>query len=177
MSVVEQVLDDRNGIVAGRRRIARAVGRGRCRRASCARISSATVVGRHHGDLGAEPGKQAQDVALDAVVDGDDVRCDGSSCRPKPCVPGPGRLAPDRSSGRQVTSLRQVEPDQARARPRPRRFRSSRSKRAVGGMRDDARWACPCRGSARSARRVSMPAKRDDAAALQPGVEAAAAAR
>jgi hypothetical protein len=39
----------------------------------CARISSAGRRCRKHGHFAAGVGQQAQDVALDAVIDGDDV--------------------------------------------------------------------------------------------------------
>ena len=37
------------------------------------RMSSALAVGRHHGDAAAVLGEHAQDVALGAVIDGDDL--------------------------------------------------------------------------------------------------------
>ncbi len=64
-----------------------------------ARMSSARGLGRHDGDLGAEAGKQAQDVALDAVVEA--TTCmDGLVLFAIAFVPDPGRFAPDARTGR-----------------------------------------------------------------------------
>ena len=70
--LLKQFLDDRNGIFAGGGRVARAVGE-----EDAIGIERQDVLGGrgrgHDGDVAAGLGEQAQDVALHAVVDGDDL--------------------------------------------------------------------------------------------------------
>ena len=69
----DQLAQHRHGIFAGRRRIARAV-----RQEDAVGLVAQDVLGRrgrrHHGDPAAMRGQHAQDVALGAVIDGDDVK-------------------------------------------------------------------------------------------------------
>ena len=59
-----------------------------------ASMSSAVRRRRHDRDLAAGAGQAAQDVALDAVVDGDDVELRRCSCAAVAFAPHPGRLVP-----------------------------------------------------------------------------------
>ena len=85
--VLDQCADHRHRIFAGRCRIARAVGE-----ENAVGLERQNVGGRglrrHHRHLAVIAGELAQDVALDAVVDGDDVkfrrRAFRRSLRPKP---------------------------------------------------------------------------------------------
>jgi hypothetical protein len=69
---LDQLLDDWHGIFAGSRRVARAV-----RQKDAIRLHGKYIFGarrrRHHRDLAVETGKKAQDIALDAVIEADDV--------------------------------------------------------------------------------------------------------
>src|ERR1700738_1056644 len=58
-----------------------------------ARISSADVGAGHTGVRAPSPGRQPQNIALDAVVDGNDVEL-GRGLPAKPLFPGPGRFVP-----------------------------------------------------------------------------------
>ena len=72
LPVATSFLDLGHGIFAGRGRIARAV-----RQEDAVGLERQDVLGRvrrrHDGDPAAGPARQAQDVALHAVVDGDDM--------------------------------------------------------------------------------------------------------
>ena len=78
---VDDVLDDRHGVFSGRRRIAGAVGE-----KHAVGLEREDVLGgglrRHDRHLAAGAGEQAQDVALDAVVDRDDVEFRRCPARP-----------------------------------------------------------------------------------------------
>ena len=75
-------------------------------------MSSAEVVRRHHRHLAALAGEQAQDVALDAVVDGDDVEL-AVVLPPVALAPLPRRLVPGEALARRH-HRHQVHADQAR---------------------------------------------------------------
>ena len=70
--LVQQRADHRHGVFAGRRRVAGAVGQ-----EHAVGLHRQDLVGGggggHDGDLAAGLGQQAQDVALHAVIDGDDL--------------------------------------------------------------------------------------------------------
>ena len=88
----DQLLDHRHGVFAGRRRIARAV-----RQEHAVRLERHDVLGRglgrHHRHLAAGAGEQAQDVALDAVVDRDHVEF-RIGLAAEALAPDPRRLVP-----------------------------------------------------------------------------------
>jgi hypothetical protein len=94
---VDHAADRRHGIFAGRGRDRRGRSTGRRRPAS-----GEDVVGggrrRHDGDAAAVVGEQAQDVALDAVVDAT-TWCFGRPAGRSPC-PTPRRSRPRCSAGR-----------------------------------------------------------------------------
>ncbi len=69
---LDQLLDGGDGIVAGGRRIAGAIGQEHAIGIVREDFGGGGG-GRKHGDLGAFIGEAAQDIALGAVVDGDDV--------------------------------------------------------------------------------------------------------
>ncbi len=108
---LQQILDHRHGIFAGRLRVAGTVGKEDAVRLHGQDFFRAGL-GRHDGDLGAETGEQAQDVALDAIVDRHHVQR-RRVLFAKTLVPGPGRLAPDRGLAR-GDFLGEVQPDQTR---------------------------------------------------------------
>ena len=89
---VDHLLDHRHRIFAGLGGIAGAVGQ-----EHAVRLHRQDVFGRggrrHHRDLAAVAGEQPQDVALDAVVDGDDVEL-GLGLPAKAFFPGPRRFVP-----------------------------------------------------------------------------------
>src|SRR6516165_7882444 len=71
--LLDQLADDRHRILAGRGRIARPVGEEsavRFERQSIGRAGG----GWHHGDFASIAGKLTEDIALDPVIDGDDVK-------------------------------------------------------------------------------------------------------
>ncbi len=159
-AAVDQLLDHRHRVFAGRRRIARAV-----RQEHAVRLQRQDVFGRgrrrHHRHLAAGRGEQAQDVALDAVVDGDDMEfavllpAVAFAQRPRRLVPGealrgssPSAPGPCRR-GRAIRAL----PSSAR-RDRTCRRAHARSRRS----------ACPCSRISAVSARVSMPGEADDAA-------------
>ena len=129
-------------------------------------------LGRHDGDLGAEPGEQAQDVALDAVVDGDDMHR-RLGLLAKAFVPDPGRLAPDRGLAR-GDLLGEVEADQAGP-GRGAALQVVEVEDAVRRMRDDG--VGHALFADQRGQRAGVDARqRDDAAPLQPLVEVGAGA-
>ena len=88
----DQFFDDRHRVFAGRRRIARAIGE-----ENPVRLQRHDVFGRSLGrddrDLAASAGEEAENVALDAVVDRDDVEF--RICQPRiALVPGPRCFVP-----------------------------------------------------------------------------------
>ena len=91
-AALHNLLDDGHRVLAGLRRIARAV-----RQEHAVGLQRHDVVGRrfgrHHRHLAAGAGEQAQDVALDAVVDGDDVEF-RLFLAAKTFLPLPRRLVP-----------------------------------------------------------------------------------
>ena len=107
--------DHRHRIFAGRRRIAGAVGE-----EHAVRLERHDVLGRglrrHHRDLAAAAGEQAQDVALDAVVDRDHVEF--RLVLPAVALaPLPRRLVPGEALAR-GHHRHQVHADEARPRAR-----------------------------------------------------------
>ena len=70
---LDQLFDFRHGIGAGRRRIAGAVGQKHAVRLALENLLG-TRRGRHHGQPAAQAGQLAQDVALQPIIDGDDMK-------------------------------------------------------------------------------------------------------
>ncbi len=89
---LDHLLDHRDRVFTGRGRIARAV-----RQEDAVRLHGQDILGRrrgrHHGDLAALAGQQPQDIALDAVVDGDHIEL-GLVLPPIALLPLPGGFVP-----------------------------------------------------------------------------------
>ena len=107
----DQFPDHRHGVFAGRRRIARAV-----RQEHAVGLERQDVLGRslgrHHRHLAARPGEQAQDVALDAVVDRHHVEF-RMLLAAEALIPFPRRLLPGEALAG-CDHRHQVHADQAR---------------------------------------------------------------
>ena len=141
--LVEHALDRRHGVAAGRRRIARAV-----RQEHAVGLVAQDVLGgrrrRHHRDLAAGVGEAAQDVALGAVVDGDDVVLGLAELavalaqRPLGLVPLVGLLGRDLDG--------EVHAVEARASPARDLAQRGDVELAVGRMARRRRWARRRRG-------------------------------
>jgi hypothetical protein len=110
MPAVDQLADHGHGVLAGRGRVAGAVRQEHPVGRHGKNVLSAHG-GRNHRDLAAEAGKQPQDVALDAVIDGDNVghRLTGFA---EAFAPHPGGLGPARGlAGRGVPGeIKPLEP-------------------------------------------------------------------
>ena len=150
----DELLDHRHRVVAGGGRIARTVGQ-----EHAVGLPRQHLLGgrrrRHHGEPAADARKLAQDVALEPIVDGDDMEA-RRALPPIALVPSATPSRPRCSSGRRS------RPWRGRARPCPARraasrFSASRSNAAVRVHARSPRSACPSRGSARVSARVSMP--------------------
>ena len=170
-AAIDQLLDHRHGVLPGRRRIARPI-----RQEHAVGLERHDVLGRglgrHHRHLAARTGEQAQNVALDAVVDGDHVEirtCLAAEALP----PHPRRLVPGKALPRGHHRY-QVHADQAGP---GRGFFLQRGEIefAVARVRDHGiRHALDA--DQRGQRAGIDAAKPDNAARLQPVVEVAGGA-
>ena len=125
--------------------------------------------GRQHRHPGAEPGKQPQDVALDAVVDGHDVEF-GRRLLAEALVPHPRRLGPlDGLAGGDLPG--EVEVDEAV--PCGRAGRQRRNVEIAVGIVGDDGVGRTLLADQRGERACVAAGHGDDAALLQPGVEVA----
>ena len=126
----------------------------------------------HHRDLAAFAGEQPQDVALDAVIDGDDVEL-GRGLPAEPVAPGPRRLVPGKTlaGGHQRHQVHAFE-----ARPFAGLFlQAVQVELAASGVRDHG--VGHALGTDQRGQRAGVdPRKSDDAARLQPLVEMAGGA-
>ncbi len=164
---VDHLPDHRHRVFAGRRRIARAV-----RQEHAVRLHRQDVFGRrrrrHDRHLAGGLGEQAQDVALDAVVDRDDmefaVLLRGRSLRPaSTAVSSQVKRWPLVTIGTRSMPSR---PGHSRA----SFFSASRSNLPSGACAITA-FGMPFWRIRLVSARVSMPDEPDDAAALEPLIE------
>ena len=169
---IDQLPDHRHGVFAGRRRIARPV-----RQEHAVRLERHDVLGRglgrHHRHLAAGAGEQAQDVALDAVVDRDHVEfrigLAADSLRPTPTASRPRKsAAPMVTIG---TRSMPTRPGHSRA-----SFLSAARSNLPSAACAITAFGMPFSRISAVSARVSMPAQPDDAAGFQPVVEIAGGA-
>ena len=165
---LDEVLDDRNGIFARRGRVSGAVGQEHAIRLQRQDVFSRSL-GRNDGDLAIETGKQAQDVALDAKIDADDVILGiGFAECAITLVPDPRRFGPGGGlAGGSFDS--EIEADEAAPRLgfRLQRFDIEDAVRIMGDNRVRGTvFADPCRQGA-----GVYAAEADDAAGLKPGIQ------
>ncbi len=152
-SRVQHALDHRHGIVAGRRRVAGAV-----RQEHALGVQRQHILGGggggQHGHLAARRGEAAQDVALGAVVDGDDAQARALP----PLVALRARPTASRPSGRIGRRSRpwRGRARQGRARRGPWRP-APRCRICPSGSWASATCGAPCWRIARVRRRVSTP--------------------
>ena len=165
------MLDHRHGVLAGRRRIAGTVGE-----KHAVGIERGDVLGaglrRHHRHLAADAGEQAQDVALDAVVDRDHVEL--RLVHPAVALaPLPRRLVPGKALAARH-HRHEVHADQAR--PLARFFLQRVEVELAAGVVRDHGVGHALLADERGERAGVEAGQPDDAARLQPLVEMAGGA-
>ena len=163
---LDQFLDGRNRIFAGRRRVAWSIGE-----EDAIRLIGQNVFGgggsRENGDFCAKTGDEPQDIALDAVIDGDNVEF-RRRLLVKAFVPNPWLFGPDGTLPR-CDVFGEIEIKQAM--PRCGAFFSAGISNLPSGSWAITAFGMPFSRMRTVRARVSTPAERNNAARFQPMIQ------